>query len=182
MFLPISLYAALPSKRCTSKTGASIEPNRLFGLAKQTIWQGKTTRFISVLPARPKSIPCRRPQRAAQARQAAAIRRKLFAGPKEQTGQYPDYSVYDNNCTQRLQKKLIDEYYDDYGGGVEEYPIIEEGDYSYTAAGNSIKISASHSNNPVSIELTLSSDGSKLVFENNPYSEMVKGQALTKIK
>ena len=114
LFLPISSYAALPSKRCTSKTGASIEPNRLFGLAKQTIWQGKTTRFISVLPARPKNIPCRRPQRAAQDRQAAAIIRKLFAGPKEQAGQYPDYSVYDNNCTQRLQKKLIDEYYDEY--------------------------------------------------------------------
>ena len=40
--------------------------------------------------------------------------RKLFAGPKEQAGQYPDYSVYDNSCTQRLQKKLIDEYYDEY--------------------------------------------------------------------
>lgn len=40
--------------------------------------------------------------------------RKLFAGSKEQAGQYPDYSIYDNNCTQRLQKKLIDEYYDEY--------------------------------------------------------------------
>lgn len=76
----------------------------------------------------------------------------------------------------------IDEYYDDYGGGVEEYTIIEEGDYSYTAAGNSIKISATRSNNPVSIELSLSSDGSKLVFENEPSGEAVKGQALTKIK
>ena len=76
----------------------------------------------------------------------------------------------------------IDEYYDDYGGGVEEYTIIEEGDYSYTAAGNSIKISATRSNNPVSIELSLSSDGSKLVFENEPSGEAVKGQALTKAK
>ena len=76
----------------------------------------------------------------------------------------------------------VDEYYDDYGGGVEEYTIIEEGDYSYTAAGNSIKISATRSNNPVSIELSLSSDGSKLVFENEPSGEAVKGQALTKAK
>lgn len=76
----------------------------------------------------------------------------------------------------------VDEYYDDYGGGVEEYTIIEEDDYSYTATGNSIKISATRSNNPVSIELSLSSDGSKLVFENEPSGEAVKGQALTKAK
>lgn len=66
--------------------------------------------------------------------------------------------------------------------GMDEYVIIEEGDYSYTAAGNSIKISATRSNNPVSIELSLSSDGSKLVFENEPSGEAVKSQALTKAK
>lgn len=75
----------------------------------------------------------------------------------------------------------VDEYYGDYGD-VEEYTIIEESDYSYIVNGNSIKISATRSNNPVSIELSLSSDGSKLVFENEPSGEAVKGQALTKAK
>lgn len=100
-----------------------------------------------------------------------------------------NYDTY-NSCVISLEftssskchLSWVDEYYDDYGGGVEEYTIIEEGDYSYTAAGNSIKISATRSNNPVSIELSLSSDGSKLVFENEPSGEAVKGQALTKAK
>lgn len=88
----------------------------------------------------------------------------------------------DFTTSSKCHLSWIDEYYDDYGGGVEEYTIIEENDYSYTAAGNFIKISATRSNNPVSIELSLSSDGSKLVFENEPSGEAVKGQALTKIK
>lgn len=66
--------------------------------------------------------------------------------------------------------------------GMDEYVIIEEGDYSYTAVGNSIKISATRSNNPVSIELSLSSDGNSLVFQNELDGEAVKGQALTKAK
>lgn len=75
----------------------------------------------------------------------------------------------------------IDEYYEEYGG-MEEYVIIEEDDYPYTVNGNSVKISATHSNNAVSIELTLSSDGNKLIFDNEPSNEKVKGKALTKAK
>lgn len=86
------------------------------------------------------------------------------------------------NTASTCHLSWIDDYYDDESYEATDFTVIEEGDYSYTANDNSIIINARHSNNPVVIQLTLSSDKTKLTFENEPCSEEVKGQSLTKAK
>ncbi len=63
----------------------------------------------------------------------------------------------------------------------ERYPIIPEGEYTYSTEGKTITINAltSHNTN-VDVSLTLSDDGTKLTFNKNVNDEEVKGQYLIK--
>lgn len=97
------------------------------------------------------------------------------------------YESYYYDCTINLNFKsgkmctLSWTDIDSYDHSADPEVLIPEGDYPYTVDGNKITINATtKSNAKVTIELTLSDDGTKLIFMNDVSSDTVKGQSLTK--